>query len=149
MYLFDYTHWVDGSVPDYPLSFLSFVRVSSFLHSKMGGPMVVCSSNGLGSYIVIDTMLKMLIKDRSFAIPSFVKHIREQGDDLVRSEDEFIFIYDVLRDAIESYEGDLSKIDKQFQSFGKKINRISSLHVRQSFQEILFHDAFSIGLSSY
>lgn len=136
MYQFHFTNWPDEGVPDYPISFLQFIRVSSSCHSKMGGPMVVYSSTGMGptgTYIVIDAMLKMMDKQRSLAIPSFLKHIRQQRYDLVRTKEEFIFIYDVLREAVELHDGDLSKIEKQFQSSSEKIDPY--LHVRVSFTD--------------
>ena len=151
MYHFHFTNWPDEGVPDYALSFLPFIRVSSSCHSKMGGPMVVHCSSGIGStgvYIVIDAMLKMMDKQRSLAIPSFLQHIRKQRYDLVQTKEEFIFIYDVLRQAVEFHD------EKQFQSFSEKIDRASMnpsyLHVRVSFMNRKkCYSMFSKGLSSY
>ena len=125
VYQFQYTSWPDHGVPAHPLSVLSFIRHSSTCNSQTGGPVVVHCSAGIGrtgTYIVIDTMLKTLNNSQVIDIPLFLKHIRQQRSNLVQTEEQFIFIYDVLLQVMIS-----ESVEKQFQLIVGQRNEIKQM----------------------
>lgn len=81
-----YTSWPDHGVPDNPAPFLQFLRRTKSLTPSESGPIVVHCSAGVGRtgcYIVIDSMLERMEKEKMIDIYGHVTCLRAQRNYMV------------------------------------------------------------------
>ncbi|XP_029355876.1 protein tyrosine phosphatase receptor type Fa [Echeneis naucrates] len=99
---FQFTAWPDHGVPEYPTPTLAFLRRVKACNPPDAGPMVVHCSAGVGRtgcFIVIDAMLERMRHEKSVDIYGHVTCMRAQRNYMVQTEDQYIFIHEVLLEA--------------------------------------------------
>ncbi|KAG7228905.1 hypothetical protein INR49_008683 [Caranx melampygus] len=100
---FQFIAWPDHGVPEYPTPTLAFVRRVKSCNPPDAGPMVVHCSAGVGRtgcFVVIDAMLERMKHEKSVDIYGHVTCMRAQRNYMVQTEDQYIFIHEVLLEAV-------------------------------------------------
>ncbi|CAM6000606.1 unnamed protein product, partial [Sphagnum balticum] len=106
-----FTAWPDHGVPDHPTPFLIFLRRVKTMNPPEAGPLVVHCSAGVGRtgcYIVIDSMLERLRYENTIDIYGHVTCLRAQRNYTVQTEDQYVFIYDSVLEAVMSGNTEVS-----------------------------------------
>nr|XP_057941500.1 receptor-type tyrosine-protein phosphatase S-like isoform X12 [Doryrhamphus excisus] len=100
---FQFTAWPDHGVPEHPTPFLAFLRRVKACNPPDAGPMIVHCSAGVGRtgcFIVIDAMAERIKHEKTVDIYGHVTLMRSQRNYMVQTEDQYIFIYDALLEAV-------------------------------------------------
>ena len=103
--IFQYTAWPDNGVPDHPTSILMFIRRVQTANPGDSGPVIVHCSAGVGRtgcYIVIDTMLERLKFEKTVDVYGHVTCLRSQRNYMIQTEEQYVFCYDSILEAIQT-----------------------------------------------
>ena len=107
-----FTSWPGSGNPSNPLPLLSFIRLA-LKHNELSNSSMVVHTNHnnsrAGVFITIASTLKQLKISGEINIPSFLKQAPTRGQHLLRSAKDFIFIHDVLVEAIVGGETNIKK----------------------------------------
>ncbi|XP_044163802.1 receptor-type tyrosine-protein phosphatase delta-like isoform X2 [Acropora millepora] len=102
---YHYTIWPDHGVPSCATSVLTFVRKASGSNPPDAGPMVVHCSAGVGrtgTFIVVDAMLQRIAAEKTVDVFGYVMSLRCDRNIMVQVEEQYVFIHEVLLEAIHS-----------------------------------------------
>ena len=77
-----------------------------------------------GTYIVIDAMLQQMQSRKKLNVYGFLKHIRTQRNYLVQTEEQYVFTYDVLLEALKSGKTEIHR--EKFADYVKELTRAPS-----------------------
>nr|XP_055061525.1 protein tyrosine phosphatase receptor type Db isoform X1 [Misgurnus anguillicaudatus]XP_055061526.1 protein tyrosine phosphatase receptor type Db isoform X1 [Misgurnus anguillicaudatus] len=100
---FQFTAWPDQGVPEHPTPFLAFLRRVKACNPPDAGPIAVHCSAGVGRtgcFIVIDAMLERLKQEKTIDVYGHVTLMRSQRNYMVQTEEQYVFIYDALLEAV-------------------------------------------------
>jgi len=100
---FHYTSWPDHGTPETAGQLLAFIQKSSQSSRDTDGPIVVHCSAGVGrtgAYIVIDAMLRQMQSIGKLDIDGYLGYIRHQRNYLIQTIDQYVFVHDVLLEAV-------------------------------------------------
>ncbi|XP_030643528.1 protein tyrosine phosphatase receptor type Db [Chanos chanos] len=100
---FQFTAWPDHGVPEHPTPFLAFLRRVKACNPPDAGPIVVHCSAGVGRtgcFIVIDAMVERVKQEKTVDIYGHVTLMRAQRNYMVQTEEQYIFIYDAILEAV-------------------------------------------------
>ncbi|KAK7166474.1 hypothetical protein R3I93_006291 [Phoxinus phoxinus] len=100
---FQFTAWPDQGVPEHPTPFLAFLRRVKACNPPDAGPIAVHCSAGVGRtgcFIVIDAMLERVKQEKAIDVYGHVTLMRSQRNYMVQTEEQYIFIYDALLEAV-------------------------------------------------
>ncbi|CAF3910060.1 unnamed protein product [Rotaria sp. Silwood2] len=100
-----FTAWPDHGILEHATSFLMFARRVKSLQLSDTTPIVVHCSAGVGRtgcFIVIDALLERLKYEKTIDIYGHVTLLRAQRNYIVQTEEQYIFIYEAMNEAIQS-----------------------------------------------
>jgi len=141
---FQYLQWPDLGVPENPGPVLSFMRRVRAFQPPGSGPTLVHCSAGVGRsacFIAIDAMLERIKHDSMIDIYGYVTMMRTQRNFMVQTDEQYIFVYDVIVEAIECGDTEIVSTD-----FASEFKNLTELNVNYS-DTILERQFKSIALS--
>ncbi|CAF3373988.1 unnamed protein product [Rotaria sp. Silwood1] len=106
-----FTAWPDHGILEHATSFLMFVRRVKNLQVSDATPIVVHCSAGVGRtgcFVVIDALLERLKYEKTIDIYGHVTLLRAQRNYIVQTEEQYIFIYEAINEAIQSGQTEVS-----------------------------------------
>ncbi|XP_022102873.1 tyrosine-protein phosphatase 10D-like [Acanthaster planci] len=103
---YHFRSWGDHGVPSTPDPMLFFVRTFQEMQTSIAGPVVVHCSAGVGrsgTFVTLDILLRSLDQGEQFLdVYGTVANMRESRCYMVQTEDQYIFIHQVLLKAIQN-----------------------------------------------
>ncbi|XP_075265681.1 receptor-type tyrosine-protein phosphatase S-like isoform X1 [Convolutriloba macropyga] len=113
---FQFTDWPDHGVPEYATPVIAFVKKVKLSNPPNAGPIVVHCSAGVGRtgcFIVIDAQLDKICNEDQVDIYGHVTCLRAQRQYMVQTEDQYIFIYDAILEAIQTGNTEFQKYEME------------------------------------
>ncbi|XP_052241030.1 tyrosine-protein phosphatase 10D-like [Dreissena polymorpha] len=115
---FQYLEWPDMGCPEDPQMLLDFVADVRECTNKPGGksPIVVHCSAGVGrtgTFIAVDHLLQHIRDHDEIDIFQVVLEMREHRCQMVQTEDQFVYIHDVLKEFIINDDEDDEEVDDE------------------------------------
>ncbi|ESO09154.1 hypothetical protein HELRODRAFT_110051 [Helobdella robusta] len=101
---YQFTDWPEQGVPTSPVTFLNFVRRVKSLQSVFSCPMIVHCSAGVGRtgvFIAADALLDRLQYEELVDVFTYVTFLRSQRNYMIQTEEQYRFLYELLREAVE------------------------------------------------
>ncbi|XP_004365141.2 receptor-linked protein tyrosine phosphatase [Capsaspora owczarzaki ATCC 30864] len=109
-----FTGWPDHGVPHSTSSLIKFVKQAKAVQPNDAGPMVIHCSAGVGrtgTFIVTDMSLERTKVENNVDIFGCVSALRRNRMYMVQTEEQYMFIYQTLADAVANGDSEVSARD--------------------------------------
>ncbi len=109
---YQFTGWPEGGrVPACPLPLLAFVRRSSDANREADAPILVHDRerSRVGTYVIVDAMLKQMKARGELNLMAYLRHIGARKSGLLRDEVQYVFIHDILAEAVAAGETNIHR----------------------------------------
>ncbi|KAL5250784.1 hypothetical protein ACHWQZ_G016502 [Mnemiopsis leidyi] len=148
---FQFTAWPDHGVPTYATATLAFLRKVQLTNPDHAGPVVVHCSAGVGrtgTFIVVDTMLRRITRERDVDVYGCVSLLRSQRMQMVQTWEQYKFIYTALLEAIHCGNTEMrpSDITNRLESMSVIDSENNSSGMEIEFKRLTIHYKYSPNL---
>ncbi|EGD81142.1 LOW QUALITY PROTEIN: hypothetical protein PTSG_13149 [Salpingoeca rosetta] len=139
---FQYVSWPDHGVPDSTAGIITMLRKAKVLRSQPNaGPMVVHCSAGVGrtgTFLALDYNLDKASRESRVDIFGCLNMMRRQRNTMVQTEDQYIFIYSSLCDALSTAVTEMSpkSLRKHFHELRRPVAGSNMSNLEQEFNRL-------------
>ncbi|XP_061190203.1 receptor-type tyrosine-protein phosphatase epsilon-like [Saccostrea echinata] len=138
---YQFTAWLDHGIPE-PFCLVVFHdHVRRTRNSKDRNPTLVHCSAGIGrtgTYISIDALYKVGVKERTINIAEFVKRMRENRMNMVQTYEQYMTIYLALEHVFKASPAIMKKSEFLTKTQAKRKNKPENQSdLREEFQTLL------------
>ncbi|WAR31481.1 PTPRA-like protein, partial [Mya arenaria] len=105
VYLFEMTYWPEHGVPDDPIPLLEMRHKVNDYQNQSNKPIAVHCGTGVsrsGVFIAVDSLLDQYEAEGRISVFSFVRRMRKERVNMVRTVKQYVFIYETIFEAMHA-----------------------------------------------
>ncbi|KAL5011432.1 hypothetical protein ScPMuIL_009983 [Solemya velum] len=137
VYIFEYVSWPEHGVPTDPLPLLQMRHKVRERHSKIHSPLLVHCGTGVSrsaTYIAIDSLIEQYNTEGNVSVFNFVRKLRKDRIAMVRTQKQYIFIYEAVLDGCVIKNAHLGfDLKNKYHTLLKKDPKTGHSHLKDQF----------------